>query len=80
MKLQSGWDCRILLAVVRKLKGSGVCLTRDEPLKVRQKATIERLQRRTRHDGKQVLVDNDRLLIDGTAVFSITCGFLDEKS
>ena len=70
VKLRRFWDCRILLAAARNLKGSRMFLTRDEPLEVRRKATMERLQRRAQDDGKQVLVDNDRLSIDGTAKFS----------
>jgi len=80
VKLRCVWDCRILLAVVRKLKGSGMYLSRDEPIEIRRKATMERLQRRAQDDGKQVLVENDRLLIDGTAIFSFSRGFLNDHS
>jgi len=41
---------------------------------------MERLKRRAQDDGKQVFVENDRLLIDGTAVFSLSHGFLNDHS
>ena len=76
VKLHSIWDCRILLNASRKLKGSGMFLSRDEPVEVRRKATLERLKRRAEADNKQVSVDNGQLVIDGTAVFSLSRGFL----
>jgi len=75
VKLRCVWDCRILLAAVRQLKGSSMFLSRDEPIEIRRKATMERLKRRAQDDGKQVLIENDRLLIDGIAVFSLTRSF-----
>ena len=65
MKLRCVWDCRILLAAVRKLKGSGMFMSRDKSIGIRRKATMELLKRRAQFDGKQVLLENDRLLIDG---------------
>jgi len=55
-------------------------LSRDKPIEISRKATMERLKRRAQDDGKQVLVENDRLLIDGTAVFSLSRGFLNDHS
>jgi hypothetical protein len=34
VKLRFVWDCHILLAAVRKLKGSGIFLSRDEPIEI----------------------------------------------
>jgi len=55
-------------------------LSRDKPIEIRRKATMERLKRHAQDDGKQVLVENDRLLIDGTgaAVFSLSRGCLND--
>lgn len=76
IRLRSTWDGRILMNGSRVLKGSGVFISRDEPLEVRRQSSMERLKWRAEHDGKQVVIEGDQLLVDGVAVFSLSRGFL----
>ena len=51
-------------------------LARDEPVAVRRKTTFERLKRRAEADRKNVCVTDGQLIIDGTAVYSMSSGSL----
>lgn len=83
VKLRTTWDKRLLLNRCRKLKDyahRGIYLAPDEPLDIRRKQTLERLQYRAEREGKLIVVSNGVLHIDGRPVFSLADGFVNSIS
>ena len=83
IKLRSIWDKRILLSAKRKLKNYGpgpVYIHADEPLEVRRKQTMDRLQRKAVSDGKDVSIVDGALVIDNVTVFTLQSGFLNRNN
>jgi hypothetical protein len=79
VKLHSVWDRRIVLNGSRKLAQSdsfkSVFLSADEPLDIRRRNSLERLRSRAVRDGKHVFISDDGVLsVDGSVIFSVTCG------
>jgi hypothetical protein len=77
VKLRVVWDVRLILSKRSKLKHysqSGVFIAPDEPLAERRKNALEQMKFRAERAGKSVVVVNDVLSIDGTAVFSLSGG------
>jgi hypothetical protein len=78
VKLRIFWDKRILLSNSYKLKQytSRVFLVADEPIDVQRKNTMARLKTRADRDGKLVEVQNDMLIVDNIAIFSLEKGYI----
>ena len=53
-----------------------IFLSRDEPLEVRRKTTMDRLKYRAARDGKSVEIRDDQLYIENVAVYSMKLGLL----
>lgn len=78
VKLRSVWDKRLILKTSWKLKSYSerIFVGPDEPLEMRRRRTLERINYRAVRDGKSVTVNDDVLYIDGVATFSLRDGFL----
>lgn len=81
VKLTSAWNRRLVIAGAHKLRDttdlSRVFISADEPLEVRRRNTLQRLQRRAEREGKAVLVSDDGVLsIDGVNTFCLRRGFI----
>jgi hypothetical protein len=82
VKLRNVWDKRLLLSNARKLADitefRRIGFAPDEPLEIRRKNTMKRLQYKARNECKQIhSSDNgDCLYIDGALVFSLNDGFI----
>ena len=81
VKLRCVWDRRLILSNTRKLAEHSdfrrIGIVPDEPLEIRRKHTLKRLQDKSKRDGKNVSMsaDNSALFIDGNLVFSLKDGF-----
>lgn len=71
VKLRSVWDCRLLLSSARKLKNQTErhFMTRDEPLDVTRKTTLNKLKTRALRDGKSVEIRDGQLLVENVRCF-----------
>jgi hypothetical protein len=82
VKLRCAWDRRLILSNTRKLAELSefrrIGIVPDEPLEIRRKHTLKRLQDKSTRDGKNVTMsdDNSALFIDGNLVFSLKDGFV----
>lgn len=77
IKLRTVWDKRLILSKCNKLKTynqRGVFIAPDEPLDVRRRNALDQLKYRAQRAGKNVEVVNDTLVVDGTAVYSLSTG------
>jgi hypothetical protein len=77
VKLMSTWDRRTALSCSPRLKAypERIYIAADEPLETRRQNTLFRLKQRAERDGKQTVVINGVLQVDGVNVFSLAEGF-----
>jgi hypothetical protein len=83
VKLKSVWDRRILLMSRRNLKdynSARIFLYPDEPVDVRRRQTLDRLKHKAESEGKQVVVANDSLSVDGVVVFTLSGGYVRDNN
>lgn len=78
VKLRTVWDKRIILSKSSMLKNFGepIFIAADEPLDVRRKNMLVRIQSRAERAGKSVSVVDGVLSVDSIAVFSLSAGKL----
>lgn len=78
VKLRTVWDKRIILSKSSMLKNFGepIFIAADEPLDVRRKNMLVRIQSRAERAGKSVSVVDGVLSVDSVAVFSLSAGKL----
>jgi hypothetical protein len=78
VKLRSVWDCHVLINSARKLKDytDRIFLTRDEPLDVRRKTTLDRLKQRANRESKSVDIRDGQLFVENEPIFSLSLGYL----
>ena len=78
VKLRTIWDKRIILSRSSMLKNFGepIYIAADEPLEVRRKNMLVRIQSRAERAGKSVSVVDGVLSVDNVAVFSLSSGKL----
>lgn len=77
VKLRVAWDRRLLLMRSSQLKNyciKGIFISPDESPEDRRQHTFERLQRKAEKEKKSVSVVNDKLFVDGVAIYSIVEG------
>jgi hypothetical protein len=86
VKLRNIWDKRLLVSNARRLaeipEFRRIGLAPDEPLEIRRKNTLKRLQYKATKDGKLVSVspDGDCLYVGGVLVFSLSGGFIRDNA
>lgn len=82
VKLRNVWDRRLVLSNARKLSESvefrRIGFAADEPLEIRRKNTLKRLQYEATQDGKVASLSaaGDSLFVDGVLFFSLKDGFI----
>ena len=79
VKLKSEWDKRVILAKSYQLKNyatRGIFVAPDETLEERRKRTMERMKVKATRAGDHVSIDDDTLIVNGTAVYSLSNGLL----
>jgi hypothetical protein len=78
VKLRTFWDKRIILGNCRKLKdfGEPIYISADEPLEIRRKNMLGRIQSRAERAGKLVSIVDGVLSVDNVEVFSLSRGKL----
>lgn len=81
VKLRTVWDRRIILSGCSKLKSYAdrIFIAPDESREVRRQKTFDRLKYRAERDGKTVVIQNDRLIIDGITIYSVAEGFINSR-
>ena len=85
MQLHSVWNRRLVLGGSRKLNDDEefkrrICISADETLEERRRATLERLKQRAAREEKEAVNRDDVLVIDNIAVFSVNDGFVKQSS
>ena len=83
VKLRAFWDRRVILSKSRVLKRydqPGIFNVPEELVEVRRKNTLDTLQSRALHEGKQTVVVDGVLFIDDVVVFSLQTGYLHSVS
>jgi hypothetical protein len=78
VKLRTVWDKRVILSKSSMLKNFGepIFIAADEPLEVRRKNMLARIQSRAERAGKSVSVVDGVLSVDNVNVFSLSAGKL----
>jgi hypothetical protein len=78
VKVRSIWDRRLVLSSARKLaeKVDSVGFAPDEPAEIRRQKTMKRLLHKATKDGKQALIADNGLYIDGNLFFTMRDGFV----
>lgn len=82
VKLRVAWDRRLLLMRSWQLKNyhiKGIFISPDESPEIRRQHTFERLKRRAEKNKKSVHVANDKLFVDGVAIYSIVEGRISQQ-
>lgn len=79
VKLKSTWDKRIILNNSHNLSKypeykSSVFIRSDESVEVRRKSALKALYQRAHRQGKDAVITDDVLYVDGIAVYSIDAG------
>ena len=82
VQLRSVWDRRLILSACGKLKDyvERVFVGPDEPLEMRRKRTLNRMQQRAVRGGKSVEVIEGILSIDNVPTYSIQDGYIASDS
>jgi hypothetical protein len=81
VKLNTVWDRRPVINEAHKLHNipelSRVNIPADEPVEVRRRNTLERLNSRTEREHKKVDITNEGVsIVDGAGVFSLSVAFI----
>jgi hypothetical protein len=80
VKLRSIWDRRLVLSSARKLAEKvefrHIGFAPDEPAEIRRQKTMKRLLHKATKDGKQALIADNGLYIDGNLFFTMRDGFV----